>query len=202
MSLLSLYREFLADKDQIADYFLMDSQYLSNVAAVNGFYSGNFEDNVLGQAESIRNQEAPDNPEYFLRMMEAEAKWSSATFMWKETPLRYIMNIGPKLIERKIRKAEQTLTDKQVSELIEYCHPSDYPNVNARNNFGEGSSFGEAILHLDWIEYVAEPAEIELEERLIKETRRETFEYYFGERESLSEDVRTFQLSLWANDVA
>lgn len=201
MSLISLYREFLADEERVADYFLMDSQYLANVAEMNNFDTGDFEQNVERQENSIRKGRLNREPEYFLRMMDAEAKWPTASFRWKKTPFRHVMILGTELAGRRVRSAKNRITDEMASRSIRYSRPTDFLDVDARKDFGDGSSFGEAILHLDWLEYVAQPTEIRLDDKLIRKTRKETLQYYFEGRDSLSEEVENLQLSLWANDV-
>lgn len=201
MSLISLYREFLDNKDKVADYYLMDSQIIVNLADINGFSTENFEDKVWKEQKKIRAGKKPQDPEYFLKLMEAEAEWSTASFRWKKTPLRYPGFIGTKLVERKVREAKDLITNEEASETINYPKPGDYRGFNPKKDFGKGASFGDIVLYIDWLEYVLEPTEIQMED-MLRKTRKQSFEYYLGDRENFSHDVEKFQLSLMANGVA
>lgn len=211
MSLLSLLR---ARKPQdFADWFRPGGDYLLRVAEGMGIHTGDLPE-FLDEAEAAMraNRTGEDVAPGVNRLIAADL-YADATFglpFLEWTPTWYELGLAAPTAYagwRLDRVADRyAATIDQISRP-RFSRPTDVvrrgrPAVASVSGFSDRFAFADAILHLEWFDYVAGECGLGVPPGLIGEARTQIVGYYAGDlaMADLDPTVRRLQYLLFTDD--
>ena len=139
----------------------------------------------------------------------ADAAFGPPFLEW--TPLWYELALtGPtyyaewrlKRVAREYARPLDHVSVPRFSRPRDVLYEGD-PALERVSGFADRFAFADAIVHLEWFDYVATECGLPVPPELVRHTRAETVAYYVGEKEmdDLTPTVRRFQHLLFTDDV-
>ena len=211
MSVFSLLRARTAS--DFADWFRPGGEYLLRVADGMGFHTGDLS-GFIDEAETAMraNRTGADVAPAVNRLIAADL-YADAAFglpFLEWTPVWYELSLtAPTAYAdwRLRRVADQYAATIDHLSLPRFSRPDDVvsrgaPAIESVSGFADRFAFADAILHLEWFDYVATECGIGVPPELIAEARDQTVGYYVGDlaMEDLDPTVRQLQYLLFTDD--
>ena len=211
MTVLSLLRA--RTPADFADWFRPGGDYLLRVAEGMGFHTGDLA-GFLDEAEAaMRAGRTGENVAPAVNRLIAADLYADATFgppFLEWTPVWYELGLAAPTAYagwRLDRIADQYAATIDYVSRPRFSRPTDVvhrgrPAVASVSGFSDRFAFADAILHLEWFDYVAGECGIGVPPGLIEEARTQIVGYYVGDRtmEELDPTVRRLQYLLFTDD--
>ncbi|WP_144902073.1 hypothetical protein [Halobellus captivus] len=211
MSVFSLLRA--RTPADFADWFEPGGAYLLRVAEGMGFYTGDLA-GVIDEADTAMRagRTGPDVAPAVNRLIAADLYADAAfglpfiewTPVWYELPLTLPTAYAEWRLRRVADQYAETIDHLSVPR---FSRPDDVvsrgaPAVGSVSGFADRFAFADAVLHLEWFDYVATEVGIDVPPELIAEARSQTVGYYVGELSmaDLDPSVRRLQYLLFTDD--
>lgn len=211
MSVLSLLRA--RTPADFADWFRPGGDYLLRVADGMGFHTGDLA-GFLDEAETAMRagrtgaDVAPAVNRLVAATLYADAAFGLPFLEW--TPAWYELPMTPPVAYadwRLRRVADRYATTIDYLSVPRFSRPRDVvsrgePALASVSGFADRFAFADAVLHLEWFDYVAGECGLEVPPELVAETRSQTVGYYVGDLavDDLDPTVRRFQSLLFTDD--
>jgi len=211
VTVLSLLRARTAA--DFADWFYPGGEYLLRVAEGMGFYTGDLA-GLLDEADTAMRagRTGADVAPAVNRLVAADLYADAAfglpflewTPVWYELPLTAPVAYA----EWRLRRvADRYAAAVDHLSVPRFSRPDDVlvrgrPAVDRVSAFADRFALADAILHLEWFDYVAAECGIDVPPGLVAETREQTVGYYAGDlaMDELDPHVRRFQYLLFTDD--
>jgi hypothetical protein len=211
VSVFSLLRARTAS--DFADWFRPGGEYLLRVADGMGFHTGDLS-GFIDEAETAMRagrtgaDVAPAVNRLIAADLYADAAFGLPFLEW--TPVWYELPLTAPVAyaEWRLRRvADQYAATIDHVSLPRFSRPGDVvsrgaPALESVSGFADRFAFADAILHLEWFDYVATECGIGVPPELIAETRSQTVGYYVGDLavDDLDPTVRRLQYLLFTDD--
>ena len=211
MSVLSLLRA--RTPADFADWFEPGGEYLLRVAEGMGLHTGDLSGVIDEAGTAMRAGRTGADVAPAVNRLIAADLYADAAFglpflewtpVWYELP----MTAPTAYAEWRLRRvADQYATTIDHLSVPRFSRPTGVvsrgePAIESVSGFADRFAFADAILHLEWFDYVAAECGIGVPPELIAETRSQTVGYYTGDLaiEDLDPTVRRLQYLLFTDD--
>ena len=221
-----LGREVFRHPEDAAEYFLYGAEYVLDVSREMGWYTGDLEATIERSYHAMLNGDT-DVDEKSSRLIGAvlvgDAEYWRPLGRWFPRGYRLLMRGLEHGLRRKLLRLAGIYTDtvetgggKTKLRNFTYAYPEvrhrfgtpDFTNPNEVmvegrdprsyvDGFADHVVLGDSVLHTEWYRYVTQKLGIEIDLDLVEKTRNQSLYYFTGNAETLSEDVRKFQASMF-----
>ncbi|MGQ4554553.1 hypothetical protein [Halobellus sp. GM3] len=211
MSVLSLLRA--RSPADFTDWFRPGAEYVLRVADGMGFHTGDLSGFIDEAETSMRAGRTGADVAPVVNRLIAADLYADAAFglpFLEWTPVWYELSLAAPTAYaawRLRRVADQYAATIDHITVPQFSRPTDVvvrgrPATAFVSGFADRFAFADAVLHLEWFDYVATECGLGVPPGLIEETRAQTVGYYVGDLDidDLDPDVRRFQYLLFTDD--
>jgi hypothetical protein len=194
-----------------ADWYRPGADYVRRVVDGMDFQSAGLADRFEAGEAALRGNETDVSPPVARTVaaeLLADAAFGPPFLEW--TPLWYELALtGPThYAEHRLRRvAAQYAASVDSLTVPRASRPKDVlvrgrPATAHVSGFADRFAFADAVLHLEWFDYVASESGVDVPRELLDRTRRETVSVYVGDLDvaDMSDDARRLQHLLFTDD--
>lgn len=218
----------LRSPKDIAPYFRFGADYVVDISREMGWGVAGLPETVDRAHEAMQegNTEVDADAATLIgAVLVGDAEFFPALKPWLPRGYRLLMRGFEHPVRRKLLRVAGLYTDTLKPGFGEFYHaypsvrgefgapnfsrPADWP-VNGEpataylDGYGlkayqQGVVLGDSVLHVEWYSYAARRVGVDVPGDLVERAKREGVEYFAGERDDLSPEVKRFQQALFTD---